>query len=134
VADDGSSKARDVDSITAILRRNREQVLSGAVPVRPRPLATPWLDPPSVHAVDEDDLPALLDHDTTVAVLVERYGLTRRESDVLALLLLGRDNLAIATVLRVKLRTAKTHVEHIWEKTGARSRAQLMGLLFGEEP
>jgi len=78
------------------------------------------------------DTEALLDHAEVVADFSVRYGLTPRESEVLGKLLLGHDNLEIARRLSVKIRTAKTHVEHIWKKTGAHSRAQLMGLLFGE--
>lgn len=117
------------DDITELLRRNREEVLAGKPVMLPRrmPAHTPPPEPPVA------DAGPLLDHASAVETLTRRYTLTPRESEVLALLLLGRDNLSIASRLTIKLRTAKTHVEHIWQKTGVGSRAQLMGLLFGQD-
>jgi DNA-binding CsgD family transcriptional regulator len=65
-------------------------------------------------------------HDTAGLVLVsppgDLEGLTRRELEVLGLIIEGWPNPRIAAQLRVAERTAAAHVEHILEKLGARSR------------
>jgi DNA-binding NarL/FixJ family response regulator len=51
-------------------------------------------------------------------------GLTPREAEVLALIAAGLTNAEIADRLVVSAATVKTHVNHIFAKTGARDRAQ----------
>jgi DNA-binding CsgD family transcriptional regulator len=67
-------------------------------------------------------------------------GLTRREIEVLTLLVSGASNPAIARVLHVSPRTVATHVEHILEKLDVSTRAAAAGravrealILPGEE-
>jgi DNA-binding NarL/FixJ family response regulator len=52
--------------------------------------------------------------------------LTKRELDVLALVAHGLSNGEIGDRLFVSIETVKTHVKHIYRKTGARDRAQLV--------
>jgi DNA-binding NarL/FixJ family response regulator len=50
--------------------------------------------------------------------------LTPREAEVLRLIAAGLSNTEIAAALVVSHATVKTHVNHIFSKTGARDRAQ----------
>ncbi len=51
-------------------------------------------------------------------------GLTTREAEVLRLIAAGRSNAEIAHELFVSEATVKTHVNHIFAKTGSRDRSQ----------
>jgi len=56
--------------------------------------------------------------------------LTPREAEVLAHIAAGLSNVEIATTLFVSEATVKTHVNHIFTKTGLRDRAQLVGYAY----
>jgi DNA-binding NarL/FixJ family response regulator len=56
--------------------------------------------------------------------------LTPREAEVLAHIAAGLSNAEIAAALFVSEATVKTHVNHIFAKTGLRDRAQLVGYAF----
>jgi len=58
--------------------------------------------------------------------------LTPREAEVLARIAAGLSNQEIAAVLFVSEATVKTHVNHIFTKTGLRDRAQLVRYAFRE--
>jgi DNA-binding NarL/FixJ family response regulator len=58
------------------------------------------------------------------------YQLTPREAEVLAHIAAGLSNAEIAAALYVSEATVKTHVNHIFAKTGLRDRAQLVGFAF----
>ena len=57
-------------------------------------------------------------------------GLTPREAEVLAHIAAGESNAEIAAALYVSEATVKTHINHIFGKTGLRDRAQLVGYAF----
>jgi DNA-binding NarL/FixJ family response regulator len=56
--------------------------------------------------------------------------LTPREAQVLGHIAAGLSNTEIATTLFVSEATVKTHINHIFTKTGLRDRAQLVGYAF----
>jgi DNA-binding CsgD family transcriptional regulator len=60
-------------------------------------------------------------------------GLTRRKSDVLALLAAGKRNAEIGSELSLKAQTVNTHLDHIYAKlgVGGRTEATLRALHFG---
>jgi DNA-binding CsgD family transcriptional regulator len=60
---------------------------------------------------------------------IQRWRLTRTETQVLGLLAEGLSNREIAGQLFVSLDTVKTHVSRVLGKSGTRSRAQLLVLL-----
>ena len=51
--------------------------------------------------------------------------LTRRERDVATLVAQGMSNSQIAAVLVISVRTVETHVQHIMDKLGCSTRAQI---------
>jgi DNA-binding CsgD family transcriptional regulator len=64
-------------------------------------------------------------------LMATAYELTPAETRVLASLLAGRTLTATATALGITVATAKTHLEHIFAKTGVTRQAELMRLLTG---
>ena len=69
---------------------------------------------------DHDESPAA----ETPAPAFDRFGLTRRELDVLALLAEGRTNREIGEALFISTKTASAHVSHILSKLEVRSRIE----------
>ena len=63
-------------------------------------------------------------------ILRQRYRLTRREVEVLPLLLLGQSNTEIAHTLRVSEHTARHHTERVLRKMHVHSRAQLSAAIW----
>jgi len=64
--------------------------------------------------------------------LLDAYGLTPREREVLTLLADGHAQAAIADELFITPKTVATHIERILEKLGVRSRAQAVALAHKE--
>ncbi len=64
--------------------------------------------------------------------LADRYGLTRREKEVLKLLWLGYTNLQIAEELYISETTVKKHVTHIFEKLQTSGRKELRKKIWEE--
>ena len=64
--------------------------------------------------------------DATCARLARTYDLTRREEDVLRLLMEGRTFAEAADQLVVSLNTVKSHVRRIYAKMGVAGKADLL--------
>lgn len=65
-------------------------------------------------------------------IIIEKYGLTPRESDVLPLLLQGRTISRIQEALYISAGTVSTHIRHIYQKTGVSDRQGLIDLVEAE--
>jgi DNA-binding CsgD family transcriptional regulator len=63
-------------------------------------------------------------------LLAQLYGLTTRESALVALLLEGLDLGAAAQRLDVQMNTVRTHLRQVFEKTNTHRQAELVGVLF----
>lgn len=75
------------------------------------------------------DVPAADAVSARCAVAVERYGLSRREADVLDLLARGRDVPYVAEELVISKNTVRSHTKSIFAKTGVHSRQELIDLV-----
>jgi DNA-binding CsgD family transcriptional regulator len=64
------------------------------------------------------------------SVVVQAYALTPREAEVAQLLLLGLAAKEVANRLRISTYTVNDHVKSIFDKTGARSRGELLATIF----
>jgi DNA-binding CsgD family transcriptional regulator len=59
-----------------------------------------------------------------------RYGLTEREAEVMALFAKGRDSAYIQQTLSLSKSTVSTHRQHIYVKLGVHSQQELLNLLY----
>ncbi len=66
--------------------------------------------------------------------LLERYAISKREAEVLALLAQGRTYAEIADSLFISLATVKSHISHLYEKTETRNKVELINLLYDSSP
>jgi len=65
--------------------------------------------------------------------IVEHFGLSPREAEIAGLVLSGKSNRDIAAQIYISPETVKKHISNIYQKTGVKSRLQLMNLRLHRE-
>ena len=65
--------------------------------------------------------------------LAEQYGLTRREGEILGLLVRGRSKAHIAEAFIISENTVRGHVKHIYAKLGIHNKQELLDLFEATE-
>ena len=78
---------------------------------------------------DQSDISSVSPMERAVCEMTERYQLSVREAEVLGYLAVGRNAEYIARTLGVAPSTIKTHIAHIYRKTGHNSQQRLMDTL-----
>jgi DNA-binding CsgD family transcriptional regulator len=120
---------------------DRGRALPDASPtVRVRSMSGDWLlvHATYLHSSLSDDIAVIIEpaHPSRNASLIlSSLGLTRRESEVALLVLRGVSTQAIGAELHLSTYTVKDHLKSIFDKTGVRSRRDLVGqILTGRVP
>ena len=70
--------------------------------------------------------------DTVCSRMAARYGLTRREEEVLGLLAQNTSDAQIEAALCVSRATVRTHIQHVYEKMGVHSKAEVVEVVARE--
>ncbi len=61
--------------------------------------------------------------------IVERFGISPREREIISMIVQGYPNRAIGEKLFISSTTVKNHIYHIYQKTGAANKIQLINLM-----
>ena len=76
--------------------------------------------------VRKDDERVETQIDSNLEIYAKKFRLSKREQEVLRLILLGNDNQNIASTMQISLSTAKVHVHNILKKTAQPNRQDLI--------
>ncbi len=74
--------------------------------------------------------PAMTSHRERLNAIVERFEVSKRERDILELILEGKSNKEIEANLFISINTVKNHIYSLYRKLGVKSRGQLMHLIL----
>lgn len=69
------------------------------------------------------------DFDKSLADFIEKYQISKRESEIVQLICRGNSNQDISDSLFISVQTVKDHIHHIYLKTGVKNRVQLTNLI-----
>src|SRR5512135_2714346 len=70
--------------------------------------------------------PLRVENGDAFSAILEKYGITDREAEIIRLLLEGKDNKAITEALFISDHTVKNHIHHVYQKLGISNRIQLV--------
>jgi len=74
--------------------------------------------------------PAYIEKDAVTVYFRTRYGISRRESEIIESILGGLKSEEIADRLFISTKTVNNHIYNIFQKTGVKNRVQLVNLLI----
>jgi DNA-binding NarL/FixJ family response regulator len=69
------------------------------------------------------------DFESSLADFIEKYQISKRESEIVQLICKGKSNRDISDSLFISLQTVKDHIHRIYLKTGVKNRVQLTNLI-----
>ena len=79
--------------------------------------------------IEKDENPNKDESSNEWEVFYEKYHITNREQEIMRLLIKGESYTEIAQHLVISGTTVKTHVHHIYQKTGVKNKIQLIQLV-----
>ncbi|WP_148044536.1 response regulator transcription factor [Eggerthella sinensis] len=82
---------------------------------------------------EEGDVGTAPGYQDRIAALSSMFFLTSRETDVLGLLVAGRNGPYISEHLHVSENTVKSHIRHIYTKVNVHNRQELLDLVFPQQ-
>ena len=71
--------------------------------------------------------------DSAAAVLAQKAGLTERETEVLALVVKGRDLPSISQIMGLSKNTVRTHMRNLYRKLDVHSRQEIIDIIEGAD-
>ena len=92
-----------------------------------------WLDHPDRHADAAEQIAVIIEPATPIEVaevIMRAYGLTERERTVTKLICQGHSTAQIAEQLWITTNTVQDHLKSIFDKTGVRSRREVMARIL----
>ncbi|MNE56729.1 putative HTH-type transcriptional regulator [compost metagenome] len=124
-------------AVLSLMRRQGQEAFSGkelqllrsAAPVVDQVVRAAW----EVHRQQGPEVPPSLDD--KVDKVFEQFGrgvLTRREGEVVRLLLEGHSNLSVSQRLGISPGTVRVHRQNLYEKLGIGSQSELLALFVRE--
>jgi DNA-binding CsgD family transcriptional regulator len=126
---EAASDAPDGESCSAALCVSRPSMRRSltlvVAPMRGAQARLPGLQPSAIVFITDPEREAPV----SSAFLQQVYGLTRAEAEVAVKVERGEGLQAVAETLGIALCTARTHLQHIFEKTGTRRQAELVRLI-----
>jgi len=71
---------------------------------------------------------------SSMDLMMQRFGLTRSETELVDLLLLGRSLREVARERGVSYETVRSHIKHVFSKTGTHRQIDLVNLARSLKP
>jgi DNA-binding CsgD family transcriptional regulator/GAF domain-containing protein len=75
-----------------------------------------------------------LPHKTTLTTTLERYGISKRETEIIHSVMRGFSNAEVADQLCIAEQTVKDHLRHVYDKMKIHRRSELAALLLKGSP
>ena len=116
-------------SFLCVRPSGRRSYIVHVMPIDQTICASPQSGRASIIIIDPEQQPQ-----SPAALLRHLYGLTKTEARVALLVARGQGLRPIADELSLSVTTVKTHLRHVFDKTGTRRQAELVRLLLTLDP